>query len=65
MSSLKFQTRRGFRRSSEQSKVRIVVSFDDETFGQVDALARKRNVSFAAIVRELVEFGLIDIEEAA
>lgn len=57
--------RRGFRRRNDSNSIRIVVSFDDETFGQIDAIARKRGASFAAVVRELVEFGLEDIGENA
>jgi hypothetical protein len=43
---------------------RIVVSFDDDTFGEIRSMAVKRGVSFAEVVRELVEFGLIDTHEA-
>lgn len=37
---------------------RIVVSFDEETFDQIRRRAIANNQSFAASVRELVEFGL-------
>ncbi len=37
---------------------RVVVSFDDETFAQLRALALKQRCSFAAVVRERVEWGL-------
>lgn len=42
---------------------RIVTGFDPETFDQVRDLAKKSGVSFSEKVRELVEFGLNDIEE--
>lgn len=44
---------------------RIVVAFDDDTFDEVRVIAVRRGVSFGAVVRELVEFGLIDVAEAA
>lgn len=37
---------------------RIVVSFDEETFGEVRGLALKAGTSFAEQARLLVEFGL-------
>lgn len=42
---------------------RIVVSFDDDTFSDIRSRAAKRGVSFAALVRELVEWGLLEGEE--
>jgi hypothetical protein len=44
---------------------RIVVSFDEETFGQVRQRAVDGGVSFGASVRELVEWGLMADEENA
>ena len=44
---------------------KIAIRFDDETFEQVAAIAAKRGVSFGSVVRELVEFGLLDGAEAA
>ena len=41
---------------------RIVVSFDDETFDQVRALAQRSSVSFGEAVRQLVEVGLLEVE---
>lgn len=41
---------------------RIVVSFDEETFGQVRELAVKAGTSFAEQARLLVEFGLEAVE---
>lgn len=41
---------------------RVVVSFDDETFDAIAARATAEQTSFAAIVRELVEWGLEDAE---
>jgi AmiR/NasT family two-component response regulator len=41
---------------------RLVVSFDDETFAEMRALAVKRRVSMASLIRELVEFGLLDTD---
>lgn len=37
---------------------RCVIAFDDETFDAIAQEAKRRNVSFAAMVRELVEFGM-------
>lgn len=39
----------------------IVIWFDDETFDQIRAIAVRKQTTFSAIVRELVEFGLEDI----
>jgi hypothetical protein len=41
---------------------RIVVSFDDETFDQIRDKAVAEGVSFAEVVRQLVENGLEDVE---
>jgi hypothetical protein len=41
---------------------RIVVSFDEETFGEVRGLALKAGTSFAEQARLLVEFGLEAVE---
>lgn len=57
---------RGFVRQSDGGCYRrIVISLDDETFDAVVAMATKRGKSFASVARELIEFGLIDAEEAA
>lgn len=37
---------------------RIVVEFDPDTFGQIDGMAKRDDVSFAEKVRQLVEWGL-------
>jgi hypothetical protein len=42
---------------------RIVVGFDDETFEQVRSLALAAGHGFGAQVRELVEFGLMDVAQ--
>ena len=42
---------------------RIVISFDEETFGEVRELALKAGTSFAEQARLLVEFGLEAIEQ--
>lgn len=52
-------------RKGKSTMCRIVVSFDDETFDQVRKIAAERETSIAATVRELVEFGLMDIGETA
>lgn len=44
---------------------RVVVSFDDETFDAIAARAVASETSFAAAVRELVEWGLQDAEECS
>lgn len=43
---------------------KIAIVFDYETFDEVRAIALKRGASFASVVRELVEFGLADLEGA-
>lgn len=48
-------------REKTREKLRIVVGFDDETFAQIRGLAIKNDHSFGAQVRELVEFGLMDV----
>lgn len=50
-------------REGRRAGRKIAIVFDDESFEQVRALAVERNVSFAKTIRELVEFGLLDIEE--
>lgn len=47
-----------------RSGKRIVIGFDEETFDEIRGIALKRQSSFAEVVRELVEFGLIDLKEA-
>lgn len=44
-------------------KKRIVLSLDDETFDEIAALAKKRNVGFGTVARELIEFGLEDLKQ--
>lgn len=39
---------------------RIVVSFDEETFEQIRQRAADAKTSFAAAVRELVEWGMME-----
>lgn len=41
--------------------VRVVVSFDEETFDQIRSRALAEHSSFAEQVRVLVEFGLEDV----
>lgn len=41
---------------------RIVVEFDGETFHEIGTIAKRHKRSFAAQVRELVEFGLLDLQ---
>jgi hypothetical protein len=38
---------------------RIVISLDDETFGEVQAIANRTRGSFAAVARDLIEWGLL------
>lgn len=40
------------------NEMRIVVSFDDETFSEIRQRAVQRGTSFAEQVRQLVEWGL-------
>lgn len=42
---------------------RVVVSFDDETFDAIAARAVAGGMSFAASVRELVEWGLVSEDD--
>lgn len=45
------------------SMLQISVSFDPETFNQINTLAQKLNLCFGAMVRDLVEWGLADMEQ--
>lgn len=53
-------TARGFTRCKDlkSAERRIVVSFDPDTFDQISAKAERDKQSFAAAVRDLVEWGL-------
>lgn len=42
---------------------RIVIAFDDATFDQIRSLALQKKTSFSQQVRELVEFGLLDLAD--
>lgn len=53
------------RGSEHRGQLRCVVSFDEETFGQVRDVAAARGISFGEAIRQLVEFGLLDMAEAA
>lgn len=44
--------------SRKNGWLRIVCSFDDETFGEINARAEAANRSFSAQVLDLVEVGL-------
>jgi hypothetical protein len=44
--------------------LKIACQFDDDTFAQIQSIASNRRVSFSSVVRELVEFGLMDLESA-
>ena len=48
---------KGFRKGVNK---RIVVSFDDETFDEIQALATRNGVSFAEQVRTLCEWGMME-----
>ena len=50
---------RGDGRQDHGDLRRIVVAFDNETFGEIRNLAVKHQTSFAAQVRLLVEWGLM------
>lgn len=43
-------------------KIRVVVSFDDDTFSEIRAKATRDKTSFAEQVRQLVEWGLMTDE---
>ena len=47
---------RGFRFTAELRKA--VLCIDNDTFEQIRSLAVKRNQSFAAVARDLLELGL-------
>lgn len=44
-------------------KKQISVYFDTETFEEINNLATQKKTSFANVVRELVEWGLMDAQE--
>lgn len=48
----------GYVKPSHPGFRRIVVSFEEDVFEEIQARAVKRGQSFAAAVRDLVEFGL-------
>jgi hypothetical protein len=54
----------GYRDPRHPTGRKVAITFDDETFSQMQAISASRNVSFGAVVRELVEFGLIDSKES-
>lgn len=43
--------------------LRIVISLDDETFGEIRARAEKQGCSFAAEARLLIEIGLETLKQ--
>lgn len=43
---------------ARKEKRRIVIEWDEETFHQIERLAVDSDVSFAEMVRQLVEWGL-------
>lgn len=42
--------------------LQISVYFDADTFNEINRYAEKMKKSFGALVRELVEFGLLDMK---
>lgn len=44
------------------TRVKVVCTFDDETFDQIRALAVKEKTGLTEQIRTLVEFGLMDME---
>lgn len=52
----------GYARSAAKGVRRIVVSFDEETFEQIRVRALAAKSSFASSVRELVEWGLMEVQ---
>lgn len=44
-----------------RNQLRVVVSFDPETFNQIQMLAIKDRVSFGEMVRQLTEWGLMEV----
>jgi hypothetical protein len=55
----------GNRRSPDDSTVRMLIGFDEETFNEIRERAVQNNTAFAAEVRLLVEFGLDTVKMAA
>lgn len=51
---------RGVSLRQDHTTKRIVITFDDETFHQVQTIATHKQISFAETVRQLVEHGLYD-----
>jgi hypothetical protein len=52
---------KGYGRGAQK---RVVIAIDDETLEQITAIAKKRNVGFATVARELLEFGLEDLKQS-
>jgi len=52
----------GSTRTHAKGVRRIVVSFDDETFSDIRTRAEASQQSFASIVRELVEWGMMELQ---
>ena len=44
------------------NRIKVVCTFDDETFEQIRALALVEKTSLTVQIRQLVEFGLMDVE---
>lgn len=42
----------------------VSIGFDEETFAEIRKMAERRNCSFNAVTRELIEFGLETSKEA-
>lgn len=43
---------------------RLVVTFDTDTFDEIRGIALRRSSPMSEVIRELVQFGLIDLEDA-
>lgn len=52
---------RGYQRANSDLR-RIVIGFDDETFAAVKKLATKQRRPFSHVIRELVEWGLMEAQ---
>ena len=44
---------------------KLVTAFDEDTFEEIRSIALRRGCAMAVVIRELVQFGLIDLEDTA
>jgi hypothetical protein len=54
---------KGFRAKPDHDP-KVAVAFDNDLFEKIKAMAEKENLTFGAMVCELCEVGIIDLEDA-